>query len=211
MAEFTPTRSLAIALADERRTMREGYAFLDEKCLLLAGEMLREVRLWQQRKRAFRAAWREARRALRAAIARHGLQALQLYPAAPLAAQVVTHRRTLLGVAMQSATLAGDTPLTPTPKSNPAQRSPPLLPSPEAEACRRAFAALLPQLVEMAALSGDLARLHAEYKRTVRRVRALQDVLLPEIEATLAEIETSLEELEQDEAAVLRRVAMQRA
>ena len=51
--------------------------------------------------------------------------------------------------------------------------SPALLPSPEAEACRRAFAALLPQLVEMAALSGDLARLHAEYKRTVRRVRAL--------------------------------------
>jgi V/A-type H+-transporting ATPase subunit D len=70
--------------------------------------------------------------------------------------------------------------------------------------------ALLPLLVELAALSGDLARLHAEYKRTVRRVRALQDVLLPEIEHTLLEIETSLEELEQDEAAVLRRVATSR-
>jgi V/A-type H+-transporting ATPase subunit D len=198
MAEFTPTRSLAIALADERRTMREGYAFLDEKCLLLAGEMLREVRQWQQRKRAFRAAWREAQRALRAAIARHGLQGLQLYPALPLQAPLTEHRRTLLGVAMQSAELGAAS----------AQPLPPaLLPSPEAEACRRAFAALLPQLVEMAALSGDLARLYAEYKRTVRRVRALQDVLLPEIEATLAEIETSLEELEQDEAAVLRRVA----
>lgn len=201
MAEFTPTRSLAIALADERRTMREGYAFLDEKCLLLAGEMLREVRQWQQRKRAFRAAWREAQRALRAAIARHGLQALQLYPAPPLQAPLATRRRTLLGVAMQSAELGAGAP--------PASSMPPpaLLPSPEAEACRRAFAALLPQLVEMAALSGDLARLHAEYKRTVRRVRALQDVLLPEIETTLTEIETSLEELEQDEAAVLRRVA----
>jgi V/A-type H+/Na+-transporting ATPase subunit D len=198
MAEFTPTRSLAIALADERRTMREGYAFLDEKCLLLAGEMLREVRQWQQRKRQFRAAWRQAQRTLRAALARHGLQALQLYPALPLQAALATRRRTLLGVAMQAAELGAAAPTTPPPA---------LLPSPEAEACRRAFAALLPQLVEMAALSGDLARLHAEYKRTVRRVRALQDVLLPEIEATLAEIETSLEELEQDEAAVLRRVA----
>jgi V/A-type H+-transporting ATPase subunit D len=66
---------------------------------------------------------------------------------------------------------------------------------------------LLPQLVVLAALSGDLARLHAEYKRTVRRVRALQDVLLPEVERTLADIEASLEELEQDEAAVLRRMA----
>jgi V/A-type H+-transporting ATPase subunit D len=199
MAEFTPTRSLAIALQDERRTMREGYAFLDEKCLLLAGEMLREVRQWQERKRAWRTAWRDARRTLRAAIARHGLQGLQLYPAAPLVADVVRRQRTLLGVAMQSAELGALT----------AAASPPATqPSPEAEACRHACMALLPQMVEMAALSGDLARLHAEYKRTVRRVRALQDVLLPEIERTLAEIETSLEELEQDEAAVLRRVAM---
>jgi V/A-type H+-transporting ATPase subunit D len=199
MAEFTPTRSLAIALQDERRTMREGYAFLDEKCLLLAGEMLREVRQWQARKRAFRTAWRGAQRALRAAISRHGLQGLQLYPATPLAADLVRHRRTLLGVAMQSAELGA----TAAPAAPPAVQ-----PSPEAEACRHAFAALLPQLIEMAALSGDLARLYTEYKRTVRRVRALQDVLLPEIEHTLAEIETSLEELEQDEAAVLRRVAM---
>ena len=36
MNDLTPTRSLLIALGDERRTMREGYAFLDEKCLLLA-------------------------------------------------------------------------------------------------------------------------------------------------------------------------------
>ena len=198
MAEFTPTRSLAIALQDERRTMREGYAFLDEKCLLLAGEMLREVRQWQARKRGFRVAWRDARRTLRAAIARHGLQGLQLYPTAPSTAPIEKKRRTLLGVAMQSAELGTAASAVPAPA---------VQPSPEAEACRRAFASLLPQLVEMAALSGDLARLYSEYKRTVRRVRALQDVLLPEIERTLGEIETALEELEQDEAAVLRRVA----
>ncbi len=202
MAEFTPTRSLAIALQDERRTMREGYAFLDEKCLLLAGEMLRAVRLWRDHRRTWRAAWRAARRALRAAIARHGLQGLQLYPAAELAATLSTQRRTLLGVTLQSATLVSAPSLT--------VLEPAANPSPEAEACRRAFAGLLPLATEMAALSGDMARLHAEYRRTVRRVRALQDVLLPEIETTLAEIETSLEELEQDEAAVLRRVAFQR-
>ncbi len=202
MAEFTPTRSLAIALQDERRTMREGYAFLDEKCLLLAGEMLRAVRLWREHRRTWRAAWRVARSALRAAIARHGLQGLQLYPAVELTATLSTQRRTLLGVTLQSATLVAAPP--PTAMEAAAN------PSPEAEACRRAFASLLPLATEMAALSGDLARLHAEYRRTVRRVRALQDVLLPEIETTLAEIETSLEELEQDEAAVLRRVALQR-
>ncbi len=209
MAEFTPTRSLAIALAEERRTMREGYAFLDEKCLLLAGEMLREVHQWQQRSQAFRAAWRQAQQALRAAVARHGLQGLQLYPARPLAAGLTHERRTLLGVVMQSAALERDgaaaastTEATTTATTTATAASTPIEPaanpSPEAEACRRAFAALLPQLVVLAALSGDLARLHAEYKRTVRRVRALQDVLLPEVERTLADIEASLEELEQD-------------
>jgi V/A-type H+-transporting ATPase subunit D len=101
-------------------------------------------------------------------------------------------------VALQAAELA-EAVLPPLP--------PATAPSPEAQACRRAFAALLPQLAEMAALSGDLARLQAEYRRTVRRVRALQDVLLPEVERTLAEVETALEELEQDESAVLRRIA----
>jgi V/A-type H+-transporting ATPase subunit D len=206
MAEFTPTRSLAIALAEERRTMREGYAFLDEKCLLLAGEMLREVRQWQQRSQAFRMAWREVQRALRAAIARHGLQGLQLYPARTLVAELTCQRRTLLGVAMQSATLDLGGPTAATGSAS-TPTEPAANPSPEAEVCRRAFAALLPQIVALAALSGNLARLHAEYKRTVRRVRALQDVLLPEVERTLADIEASLEELEQDEAAVLRRIA----
>ena len=48
MNDVTPTRSLLIALADERRTMREGAAFLDEKCLVLAGAMLRELRRYRE-------------------------------------------------------------------------------------------------------------------------------------------------------------------
>ena len=80
MSDLTPTRSLLIALADERRTMREGYAFLDEKCLLLAGEMLRQVRLLSVVSREI-AATDEARTpALAAALARHGLHGLQVLP-----------------------------------------------------------------------------------------------------------------------------------
>ncbi len=43
MTDITPTRGIALELNDERRAMHEGYVFLDEKCLLLAGEMLREL------------------------------------------------------------------------------------------------------------------------------------------------------------------------
>lgn len=198
MAEVTPTRSAAIQLRDERRTMREGYAFLDEKCLLLAGEMLREVRLHQQLARELAALQAAAREKLAAAIGRHGLHGLQVVPARPAGDRVAIERRALLGVPMQSATLAAAA----------GRALPAVNPSPEAEACRSSSVAVAEKLVEIAAVSGNLARLYAEYRKTVRRVRALQDVLLPEIEGTLRDVEASLEELEQDEAGFLRRAAM---
>ena len=46
-----------------------------------------------------------------------------------------------------------------------------------------------------------------EYRRAVRRARALQDVLLPELDRTVYEIETRLEELEQEDAIWMRRGA----
>lgn len=195
MSDITPTRSVVIALKDERRTMREGYAFLDEKCLLLAGAMLAEVRRFDALREALRGLQKDAWRALEAAAARHGLHGAQCYPAAdagPLAVHAT--RRSLLGVALLEARLEGVA----------GRAEPAANPSPEAEAARAAFARLLPVLVEMAAMIGNLERLYQEYRRTVRRVRALQDVLLPEIDATLYEVETRLDELEQDEALWVR-------
>ena len=195
MSDITPTRSVVIALKDERRTMREGYAFLDEKCLLLAGAMLQEVRRFETLRAELAEMQRAALRALQLAAGRHGLQGVQCYPpadASPL--HVHTHRKSLLGVALLDARLEGVAH-----KAEPASN-----PSPEAEGARAAFAKLLPKLVEMAAMIGNLERLYQEYRRTVRRVRALQDVLLPEIDATLYEVETRLEELEQDEGLWVR-------
>lgn len=42
----------------------------------------------------------------------------------------------------------------------------------------------------------------------MRRARALEDVLLPELASTLAAMETRLEELDQEEAVVMRRAAV---
>ena len=43
MSEASPTRAVVLELKEEQRAMHEGYVFLDEKCLLLAGEILREL------------------------------------------------------------------------------------------------------------------------------------------------------------------------
>ena len=51
-----------------------------------------------------------------------------------------------------------------------------------------------------AGISSNLFRLIAEYRHTERRARALEDVILPEIEVTLGDMETHLEETDQEEA-----------
>jgi V/A-type H+-transporting ATPase subunit D len=194
--DATPTRSVVLELRDERRAMQEGYVFLDEKCLLLAGEMLRELAHYAELWRGFLEAWDVAVAALQAAVARHGLDGVQVYPPPDLTGADVRRRpRSLMGVRLQAAelvALAGPAP-------------PSVDRSPEAEACRRAFGRLLELTVPVAAVAGNLERLSLEYRRAVRRARALQDVLLPEIDRDVYEIETRLEELEQEDAISMRR------
>ncbi len=193
--DVTPTRSAVLELSDERRAMREGYVFLDEKCLLLAGEMLRELARYAQLQREFRVGWDAAVATLQAAVARHGLDDLQVYPPSDLGhADVRRKLRSLMGVKLQDAELAAS-----------ARPAPPaVMRSPEAETCRRAFGRLLELAAPLAAVGGNLERLSLEYRRAVRRARALQDVLLPELDRDVYEIETRLEELEQEDAISMR-------
>ncbi len=195
MSEATPTRSVVLEMKDERRAMHDGYVFLDEKCLLLAGEMLRELERYDALQSAFATAYAAAIDRLRDAIARHGLHGLEVYPGADAGHTTIARTtRTLMGVPLQDAVLAGDPPA--------AARA--IDASPEAEACRRAFAAISSAAAPLAAVSGNLTRLSLEYKRSVRRARALQDVLLPELDRDVRELETRLEELEQEDAIWMR-------
>jgi V/A-type H+/Na+-transporting ATPase subunit D len=195
MSDLTPTRSVVLELKDERRAMQEGYVFLDEKCLLLAGEMLRELERYSELQRVMLNAWDAAVAALQRAVARHGLDGLQVYPPAALGAAAVRRvPRSLMGVALQRAEFVAD----------PVPIPPAVDRSPEAEVCRRAFRQLLAHAAPLAAAAGNLTRLEQEYRRAVRRARALQDVLLPELDRTLYDIETRLEELEQEDAIWMR-------
>ena len=191
MSEVTPTRSAVMALKEERRAMQEGYVFLDEKCLLLASAMLRELRRYEAAMAAAQNQLAEAGDALAASVIRHGLEELQCHPepaAAPLSLQL--RRHSLMGVDLVDAKAAAES----------LDSDMPIFPSPETDRCRKTFAELLVRIATLAAMAGNLERLHREYRRSSRRVRALQDVLLPEVDRTLSDIENQLDELEQDEA-----------
>ena len=104
MSETSPTRAAVLELKDERRAMHEGYVFLDEKCLLLAGEILRELASHAALERTLQAAHEAAMSALQAALARHGLEGLQVQPAAGQEASVLSRtNRSLMGVRLQDA------------------------------------------------------------------------------------------------------------
>jgi V/A-type H+-transporting ATPase subunit D len=192
MAETAATRSAALALADERALMRQGYRFLDEKRMLLAAEMLRALRGHEGLEAQLLDRLREAQAALRGALQRHGLEGLQAYPPGAFApAAPATTRSRFLGVALLAAAFD------PRPAGGADEA---VDASPEARVCRDAFVALLGPLARLAASAGNLERLAAEYRRTERRARALENVLLPEIERALKTIEEHLELADQDEA-----------
>jgi V/A-type H+-transporting ATPase subunit D len=190
--DFTPTQSLLLELKEERGGMREGYRFLDEKRLILAGEILAELAHYEQEMSAFRADYREAARALAAAVARHGVEGLGVHPAdPPIAVEMVLTPRSVLGVSVYDLDCTLGPP--PAPAGGP-------LSSPEAASCRDAFRALVPRAARLAALERNLERLREDYARTARRARALEDVLLPELDDTLRAIEGALEESDREEA-----------
>jgi V/A-type H+/Na+-transporting ATPase subunit D len=191
VSESSPTRSAVIELKDERRAMHEGYVFLDEKCLLLAGEILRQLERHATLQRTLAAAQERAVTTLQAAVARHGLRGLQVAPAAGEGGwRLQRERSALMGVKLQTAALQGVADSAPAAVEG----------SPELERCREAHAALIAAAVPLAALAGNLERLSAEYRRAVRRARALQDVMLPELARTIGDFEGRLEEMDQEEA-----------
>lgn len=190
MREVTPTRSAALELADERKLMRQGYEFLDEKRTLLATEMLRQLRLYQERADTLNDTMKRAAAALAAAVERHGLDGVQVYPA-PEPPQISANIRSLfLGITILAAG-----------EASPAARPvPPAVdPSPEAKACRAAFEEILALAADIGVRNGNLQRLAREYRRTERRAQALEKVLLPEVEEAIKRVDEQLDTMEREE------------
>lgn len=195
MADLAPSRSAILELREERQAMAEGYAFLDEKCLAIAGEIVRELARYEALAVGARQASEDAAQALASALARHGLAELQAYPPPAGPGPSLGWRvRSVMGVKLADGTLVPG-------GSWPEQ---PGWGSPEAVACREAFGRLLALAPALAGAVGNLERLSEEYRRSSRRARALNDVLIPEAGTAIAALETGLEDLEREDAVAMR-------
>jgi len=192
----TASRSAFLELRDEQRLVNDGYEFLDEKRILLAAELLRQRDAWREANVVFEQRWREATKALPEAVADQGLEGLLVHPRYTLdAARLEVSERPYVGQVMLEASMAtGDTGLV----------REPVRPSPEVRRCADAFRALLEAAAPLAAITANLERLMREYRRTERRVRALENVVLPEIRQDLAAMEEHLDLNEQEEVIRVR-------
>ena len=76
-----------------------------------------------------------------------------------------------------------------------------------AEMFRAEAAKLVPLALRLGLRQSNVCRLLQEYRRTERRARALENVLMPEIRAQLAAITEYLDEFDQEEAIRIRNAA----
>jgi len=194
MREVAPTKSEALALAEERKLMRDGFGFLDEKRMLLAAEILRQLALFEKRNAELEIARKTAMAALGEAIERHGLEDLQLMQAEKPFAAPKTAASTYLGVALLHRIEELDDSIKPAAVLT-------LNLTPEVKTASAAFKRLAEIMLEAALLSANLLRLAREYRRTERRARALENVLLPEVSAMLKHVTEQLDAFDQEEAA----------
>ncbi|WP_455366531.1 V-type ATP synthase subunit D, partial [Kaarinaea lacus] len=122
---------------------------------------------------------------------RHGLHGTQVYPGHYLEnAGMLIDTTHFMGVFLATTEFQ---------KADIGELPPVCNPSPEAENCRKQFLELTRLAAKLAGVSGNLHRLLAEYRRTERRARVLENVVIPEMSQTLRDMSTRLEELDQED------------
>ena len=199
--EVAATRVALLELRDERRLVQEGYELLDEKRVLLATEIAAPAAR-ARRAPGDRSTGSGPRRAqaLAQAIEVHGFDDLTVEPPCSLDTALLRQdQRSFLGIALVEAHLRRHR------RARPCAL--PVRATPELKRCAAAFRALAVSLAGQAARGGNLRRLIAEYRRTERRARALENVLLPEIDRSLHFIEEQLDAVDQEEAVRVRNAA----
>jgi V/A-type H+-transporting ATPase subunit D len=195
-AVIIATRVALLELRDERRLVQEGYELLDEKRVMLAAEILRQLRMHTALQIQLRDHELSARTTFTAAVATHGFDDVTVArPRALDCALLRQDRRSFLGIVLTEARL--DVPA-------PVPGSVVLPPTPELRACATAFRQVAMDYVALAACAGNLRRLIREYVRTERRARALENILLPEIDSSLRFVEEQLDAVDQEEAVRVR-------
>jgi V/A-type H+-transporting ATPase subunit D len=185
-------RSRLLELRQERQAARSGRDLLDGKREAILRELLARVRRRDTVRHEATLAHEEADRALQEARVELGANSLDAAVLAqPITASVERQPWSVVGV--------------PTPRLQ--GRLTPFKPhygtagtAATLDAAGERFSALLPRLITWAEEEEAVRNLQDGLKRTVRRLQALEKVVIPKLERDIREVTAALEEEERDEA-----------
>ncbi len=189
-----PSRTLLLRHRAEREMVREGKAVLENRRDLLAHLLIEQTALCATLGARAEEARVHAGECLRRAVMRHGSSGLAGFAVPPHGPPApgwrVTNR---LGTAWVEHAADG-----------PGESDPPGPDegwdvSVELEAALAALSALLALLADLAPADNNLARLVVQYRRTQRRVNALEEIVLPQLDETIRAMQARLEELDRDD------------
>lgn len=193
MAEGGASRTELLERRAERDLVREGKAVLEERRDLLAHLLLDELRatarLNAERDRLFEL----AREQLRRAALRHGVGGLRRFATA---GSNLARPPWRLENRLGTAWLVGAAALAETPARDPGAGIDVSL---ELDGALAALQRLLFALLRSAEAENNLARVTDAFRRTQRRVNALDHIVLPEIDAAIRRMEGGMDEMERDD------------
>ncbi len=193
MADEAPSKTLLLERQAERQLVREGRSVLEDRRDLLAHLLVQQVTHTERLIADASAAFDRLRILFQRTVMRHGQSGLVRFAAAETGAPAV--QWTLVN---RMGTAWVETAIEP-----PAQPEPDVeeswIVSLELAAARQALTEALPLLSELAVAENNLARLTDVFRRTQRRVNALEHIVLPELNHDIKDMEDRLDEMERDD------------
>jgi len=188
--QVSATKSSLLRLKDELGFAREGKDLLSQKREVLVMEMMRLQEDVHKAREELDDLLARAYDAFAGAAMLEGFRQMErLAPALPSGPAVIVHERSVMGVALP---MVESPAVAYRPTYGLAQGSS------ETDRTVRLFLEVREKLLEVAETETAIYRLAVEARKTIRRERALENLFIPQYEATLKYIEESLEEKERE-------------
>jgi V/A-type H+-transporting ATPase subunit D len=193
MPEGTSSKTELLERRAERELVREGKTVLEERRDLLAHFMLDQIRHTEQLVKERDRMFDQARQHLHRASMRHGLIGVGRFAIAETNLQ---RPQWQIENRLGTSWLVGAAVV---PKQPPRELGDGVEVSLESDMTVSAFQQLLIKLLELAEAENNLVRLTDAFRRTQRRVNALDHIVLPEITEAIRRMEETMDEMERDD------------
>jgi V/A-type H+-transporting ATPase subunit D len=195
---ISPTKSSALALKRQLAFVEEGYALLEQKRQILVFELMGNLDKAQMVQQLADEALAAAFDALREAQVRSGSAVLER----EALAVNIEHRMELTGRRVMGI----EVPQVSAPEVEPGVQFGLSISNSASDEVMKRFNKALAAVGDLAEVESAVFRLAVEVKKTQRRVKALENIFLPQYRETLKYVRESLDERDREELTIMKLI-----